>query len=106
MAKKKTNDARIDFVRQSLYSLNFCAVRAKDYLREWFVPAFNQWYVQNGFSKPFSAFFDYGIQLVHPGATFAELPDPENTQTERFHRYRRHLRSLQEEPLMRRARRI
>ncbi len=98
----------IEFVHSALYSLNFCAVRASDYLWQWFVPAFNDWYapLQGSFRVTLATVLDFGLQVVEPGVGFRDLPSAEHMVVGRFQEYQEHLKSLHDQPLMRRARRI
>lgn len=103
---------QLEFVQEALYSLNFCAVRVQDYLREWLVPVYSQWYaplVVGSEACPLATVFDLAFQLVKPGIGFQELPpraDGTSLPDQRFRRYQQFLRGLHEQPLMERARQI
>jgi hypothetical protein len=97
----------VETVDSALHSLNFCAVRASDHLREWFVPIFN-WYCQrpNPRRYSFATILDYGLLLVEPAVGFRELPVEAGLAPHRFHQYQAFLRKLRDRPLMQRAQRI
>lgn len=109
MAASEESTALVKFVERALYSLNFCAVDATSHLQQWFVLAFNQWYIPllgRGRDRPFAALFDFGMHLVAPGIGLTGLPPGPNMVEGRFRRYKDFLRSLEDRPLMHRARSI